>query len=71
MQNVSNYVTNYEYEKLILGVWMDLSKAFDTIDHLILLDKCVIIFRLYFNKKTMLAFTTTSYGNVKCVVPQG
>ncbi len=64
-------------------ILIDLQKAFDTIDHNILLDKMIFLgfsnsviswFRSYLNNRTFIVNIGTDYsdpGNLTCGVPQG
>ena len=76
------YLT-FENRLPALGVFMDLSKAFDTIDHNILLDKLNFYgirgvaldwFKSYLgNRKQFVKYQniSSSVQNIKCGVPQG
>ena len=69
--------------EMVLGVFLDLSKAFDTVDHDILLNKLDTYgirgtahdwFRSYmFQRKQFVAFngSTSNESTIKCGVPQG
>jgi hypothetical protein len=80
VKNISDAIDN---DKLTLGIFMDLSKAFDTINHDILLDKLYHygfrgISHTWFsdylsNRKQYVQYqnVTSTYENVTCGVPQG
>ena len=74
---------NFENNEYTLGVFNDLSKAFDTVDHQILLKKLNLYgingsnihwFESYLtNRKQFLTFNNknTPFANITCGVPQG
>ena len=74
---------NFENNKFTLGVFIDLSKAFDTVDHKILLKKLnfygvcgqnIQWYESYLtNRKQFLTFDNknTDFENITCGVPQG
>ena len=74
---------NFENNEYTLGVFIDLSKAFDTVDHQILLKKLNLYgindinihwFESYLtNRKQFLTFNNknTPFANITCGVPQG
>ena len=74
---------NFDEKKYSVGVFLDLSKAFDTIDHTILINKlqrygvrgsdcnwCVSYLQ---NRKQYVIFnkTESEYKEISCGVPQG
>ena len=84
MQLVDQIYESFERNEYTIGVFIDLSKAFDTADHNILLKKIEIYgvfgmhlqwFRNYLsNKKQYIqidGWQKTNYKTVKCGVPQG
>ena len=81
---VRSNLWNFEKNKYTLGVFIDLSKAFDTVDHKILLSKLEIygikgnIFKWFesylTNRKQYIQIdkeTKTALQDVTCGVPQG
>ena len=84
LQLVDQIYESFERNEYTIGVFIDLSKAFDTVDHNILLKKLEIYgisgthlqwFRNYLsNRKQYIQFDgwqKTSYKTVECSVPQG
>ena len=83
IQLVDQIYENFEENKYTLGVFIDLSKAFDTVDHKILLSKLEIYgvkrnllkwFENYLtNRKQYVQINNkkTAFENVICGVPQG
>ena len=84
LQLVDQIYESFERNEYTIGVFIDLSKAFDTVDHNILLKKLEIYgisgthlqwFRNYLsNRKQYIQFDgwqKTNYKTVKCGVPQG
>ena len=84
LQLVDQIQESFERNEYTIGVFIDLSKAFDTVDHNILLKKLEIYgisdthlqwFRNYLsNRKQYIQFDgwqKTNYKTVKCGVPQG
>lgn len=69
--------------KVVTGVFLDLAKAFDTVDHGILMRKlevagvrgCALdLFRSYLSNRTQTVFVNGSYSkfkSIRCGVPQG
>ena len=69
--------------EVVTGVFLDLAKAFDTVDHAILIRKlevagirgCALdLFRSYLNNRTQTVFLNGSYSKfkgIRCGVPQG
>lgn len=76
MKKISSAIDNKE---ISVGIFIDLSKAFDTVNHEILLDKLRYFgvaynwFASYLNnRQQFVQFNDTSSRHViKCVVPQG
>ena len=74
---------NFENNEFTIGVFIDLSKAFDTVDHRILLKKLIHYgvkgnnirwFESYLtNRKQFLSFNdkNINFANITCGVPQG
>ena len=74
---------SFERKKFILGIFIDLSKAFDTVDHKILISKLknygvrgnnLKWFESYLNnRKQFTAYNNkyTSFETITCDVPQG
>ena len=74
---------NFEEKKYTVGVFLDLSKAFDTIDHTIILNKlqcygvrgsaCNWFVSYIQNRKQNVIFnkTESEYKEMSCGVPQG
>ena len=84
LQLVDQIYKSFERNEYTIGVFIDLSKAFDTVDHNILLKKLDVYgisgtyfqwFRNYLsNRKQYIQFDgwqKTNYKTVKCSVPQG
>ena len=84
LQLVNQIYETFERSKYTIGVFIDLSKAFETVDHNILLKKLEIYgisgthlqrFRNYLsNRKQYIQFDgwqKTNYKTMKCGVPQG
>ena len=82
--NLTNYVTNeLDNGNFCLGILMDLSKAFDTIDHVILLDKlsCYGVrgialnwFRSYLTSRKQCVVVDgvkSNFQEMTCGVPRG
>ena len=80
---VDKIMSAFNDVEMVLGVFVDLSKAFDTVDHDILLNKLDTYgirgtthdwFRSYlFQRKQFVAFngSTSNESTIKCLVPQG
>ena len=80
---VAKIMSAFNDGEMVLGVFLDLSKAFDTVDHDILLNKLDTYgirgtahdwFRSYlFQRKQFVAFngSTSNESTIKCGVPQG
>ena len=78
-----NLYTHLDQHEVVVGMYFDLQKAFDTVDHKILLEKLYnygirgIVhdwFRNYFsNRRQFVAINNTcsNLGNITCGVPQG
>ena len=74
---------NFEEKKYTVGVFLDLLKAFDTIDHMILINKlqfygvrgspCNWFVSYLQNRKQYVVFnkTESDYKEISCGVPQG
>ena len=74
---------SFEKNLFTLGIFIDLSKAFDTVDHKILITKLenygvkgtnLLSFKSYLkNRKQFIAYEnfSTSYINISCGAPQG
>ena len=74
---------DFENNEFTIGVFIDLSKAFDTVDHRILIKKLIHYgangnnirwFESYLtNRKQFLSFNNknTNFENITCGVPQG
>ena len=84
VQLVDQILESFEYNKYTLGVFIDLSKAFDTVDHSILLKKLELYgvtdrnhlwFKNYLsNRKQFIQINneeTTELETITCGVPQG
>ena len=83
MQLIDNINNSFEKNNFTLGVFIDLSKAFDTVDHYILITKLkqygmqgnnIRWFDSYFsNRKQYIAYNnkSTSFRDITCGVPQG
>ena len=75
MDLVDNISKNIDEGNYSIGIFLDLSKAFDTIDHTILLDKlCRYWFKHYLNdRKQFVSYNNTTSVSMKvtCGVPQG
>ena len=83
LQLIDQINDNFEKNYFTLGVFIDLSKAFDTVDHQILISKLknygiegdnLNWFKNYLqNRKQYLILNKyeTSFGSIKCGVPQG
>lgn len=80
IEKVSNALEKGEY---VLGLFLDFSKAFDTVDHAILIDKlqhygirgiALKWIKSYINNRTQFVSYNghySSHGNITCGVPQG
>ena len=80
---VQNITTSFEKKQSMIGVFLDLSKAFDTIDHKILLQKLMHYgvkglplewFSSYLNDRTQQVVCNNRLSDIlkiKCGVPQG
>ena len=83
IQLIDQINNNFENNEFTIGVFIDLSKAFDTIDHHILLKKLIHFgvngsnihwFESYLtNRKRFPSFNNknTNFANITCGVPQG
>ena len=83
IQLIDQINNNFENNEFTIGVFIDLSKAFDTVDHRILLKKHIHYgvngnnihwFESYLtNRKQFLSFNNrnTNFANITCGVPQG
>ena len=83
MQLIDNINNSFEKNHFTLGVFIDLSKAFDTVDHYILITKLkqygiqgnnIRWFQSYLsNRKQYIAYNnkSTSFKDITCGVPQG
>ena len=83
IQLIDQINNNFENNEFTIGVFIDLSKAFDTVDHRILLKKLIHYgvngnnirwFESYLtNRKQFLSFNNknTNFANITCGVPQG
>ena len=83
MQLIDNITNSFEKNHFTLGVFIDLSKAFDTVDHYILITKLkqygiqgnnIRWFESYLsNRKQYIAYNnkSTSFKDITCGVPQG
>ena len=83
MQLIDNINNSFEKNNFTLGVFIDLSKAFDTVDHYILIIKLeqygmqgnnIRSSDSYFsNRKEYIAYNnkSTSFRDITCGVPQG
>ena len=82
MQLIDNINNSFEKNHFPLGVFIDLSKAFDTVDHYILITKLkqygiqgnIRWFESYLsNRKQYIAYNnkSTSFKDITCGVPQG
>ena len=83
MQLIDNINNSFEKNHFTLGVFIDLSKAFDTVDHYILITKLkqygiqgnnIRWFESYLsNRKQYIAYNnkSTSFKDITCGVPQG
>ena len=83
MQLIDNINNSFEKNHFPLGVFIDLSKAFDTVDHYILIVKLkqygiqgsnMCLFQSYLsNQKQYIAYNnkSTSFKDITCGVPQG
>ena len=83
IQLIDQINNNFENNEFTIGVFIDLSKAFDTVDHRILLKKLIHYgvngnnirwFESYLtNRKQYLSFNNknTNFANITCGVPQG
>ena len=83
IQLVDQVNSNFEKDQHTLGVFIDLSKAFDTVDHKILFAKLenyeikginLLWFKSYLeNRKQFIQYdiSSTSYKSMICGVPQG
>ena len=83
MQLVDQINCNFEKNLYTLGIFIDFSKAFDTVDHKILITKLenygvkgtnLLSFKSYLkNRKQFIAYEnfSTSYINISCRAPQG
>ena len=83
LQLTNQILQSFSQDKFTIGVFIDLSKAFDTVDHTILLKKLSFYgvrnnnlkwFRSYLSKRKQYISTEqgdTEMGTIKCGVPQG
>ena len=83
IQLIDQINNSFENNEFTIGVFIDLSKAFDTVDHRILLKKLthygvngnnICWFESYLtNRKQFLSFNNknTNFANITCGVPQG
>ena len=83
IQLINQINKNFENNEFTIGVFIDLSKAFDIIDHRILLKKLIHYgvngnnvrwFQSYLtNRKQFLSFNNknTNFANIICGIPQG
>ena len=83
IQLIDQINNNFESNEFTIGVFIDLAKAFDTVDHRILLKKLIHYgvngnnirwFESYLtNRKQFLSFNNknTNFANITCGVPQG
>ena len=80
MQLIDNINNSFEKNHFPLGVFIDLSKAFDTVDHYILITKLkqygiqgnIRWFESYLsNRKQYIAYNnkSTSFKDITCIVP--
>lgn len=83
LQFVNNVYKYLERKSYLIGVFIDLSKAFDSLNHKILLDKLehygirgvpLQLFRSYISNRSQIVFCNSSYSDCKIIhkgVPQG
>ena len=82
LQLIDQVNNSFERNQFTLGIFIDLSKAFDTVDHKILISKLknygvrgnnLKWFESYLNHKQFIAYNNkyTSFETITCGVPQG